>query len=95
MCVPQSQTSNPFQKSTTKTNTCVSWPAALRCRVRIELERLRKQSCSDELFLRSAKFAIENIMHCFSGDHKMCKERSRVCTYRVTSSYKHLPYGDH
>ncbi|KAH3716047.1 hypothetical protein DPMN_058763 [Dreissena polymorpha] len=28
MCVPQSQTSNPFQKSTTKTNTCVSWPAS-------------------------------------------------------------------
>jgi hypothetical protein len=68
--------------------------SCLRCRVRIELERLRKQSCSDELFLRSAKFAIENIMHCFSGDHKMCKERSRVCTYRVTSSYKHLPYGE-
>ncbi|KAH3857795.1 hypothetical protein DPMN_100410 [Dreissena polymorpha] len=57
--------------------------SCLRCRVRIELKRLRKQSCSDELFLRSAKFAIENIMHCFSGDHKMCKERSRVCTYRV------------
>ncbi|KAH3709279.1 hypothetical protein DPMN_068741 [Dreissena polymorpha] len=68
--------------------------SCLRCRVRIELERLRKQSCGDEHFLRSAKFAIENIMHCFSRDHKMCKERSRVCTYRVISSYKHLPYGE-
>lgn len=68
--------------------------SCLRCRVRIELERLRKQSCSDVLFLQSAQFAIENIMHCFSGKHQMCKERSRACTYRVTRSYKHLPYGE-
>ncbi|KAH3890656.1 hypothetical protein DPMN_014741 [Dreissena polymorpha] len=24
----------------------------------------------------------------------MCKECSRVCTYQVTSLYKHLPYGE-
>jgi hypothetical protein len=67
--------------------------SSIRSRVRLELMKIRKQRQSEAEFIKSAGAATENITKCFSGDHRLCRQHSRVCTSHLQVIYSHLPYG--
>ena len=66
---------------------------SIRGRVRLELINANKQSRDINDFIRLARPAIDNITKCFSGNHRLCPELSKVCPNTVHQKYSHLPYG--
>ena len=66
---------------------------SIRGRVRLELITAKKHSRDTNDFIRLARPAIDNITKCFSGNHRLCPEVSKVCTNLVHQQYSHLPYG--
>lgn len=66
----------------------------VRARVRLELTNLRTRRLSEAIFIQCGAAAVGNILQCFSGRHRLCRQVSTVCIshlqhYSTTS----LPYG--
>ncbi|MES9880370.1 MAG: hypothetical protein ABW185_05750 [Sedimenticola sp.] len=70
--------------------------SCIRGRIRLELLRIRKTCSIDAQFAMKSKAAINNILPCFKGVHRNCRENSLVCTSHLSSySPSFLPYGVH
>jgi hypothetical protein len=71
--------------------------ASVRNRVHIELSRIHTLlRHSPHRFVHTAKQAVDNIISCFSGDHRQCRNTSQVCCAHLPIyTTKHLPYGRH
>ena len=53
---------------------------AISCRCTMELAAARQlHKTSDEEFLSATSKAKDNILHCFCGDHSICKGSSLIC----------------
>lgn len=75
---------------------CQKLASCIRAWIRLELVRQRSQCTNDDVFVQYSKTAINNILHCFQGQHTMCRSRSMVCCAHLASySTKFLPYGKH
>lgn len=69
--------------------------SCVRCRIRLELARIR-QSCTGDLFISRSQTALRTIMPCLSGLHTNCRANSVVCVAHLPSyNTRHLPYGQH
>lgn len=68
--------------------------SCLRARARLELTRFRKRFTSDDQYVEKARLSMENMIPCFQGDHKDCRQKSMVCSAHLpTYTTKFLPYG--
>lgn len=67
--------------------------SCIRIRVRKELMCTHKLNQNTDRFVTTANAALKNILPCFSGNHKGCREHSRVCRTYMQNQYDHLPGG--
>ena len=70
--------------------------SSVRSRVRRELVNLRTQRVTKEQIIRLGSVATSHILHCFSGDHQHCQQKSSVCiAHRTNFNTSHLPFNRH
>jgi hypothetical protein len=70
--------------------------SSVRGRVRMEVKRIQKSVKSEEDFVSLSSNAIENIIPCFSNNHRHCREKSLVCLAHLSVyTPTFLPYGEH
>ena len=69
---------------------------AIRSRVKMELSRIGGATSKEEVFVRRARQATENIIPCFSGRHAKCREVSLVCCHHLDHYHtRYLPLSQH
>lgn len=70
---------------------------AVRSRVKMELTRIgKKVDGKENLFVTQARKAVENIIPCFSGRHRKCREVSLVCCHHLAHYHTgFLPLNQH
>ena len=67
---------------------------SVRARARLELTNLNARRLSEANFIQSGAAAVGNILQCFSGKHRLCRQVSTVCISHLQHfSTASLPYG--